>query len=184
MRVALDIDGVLANILQEIRRMWGTPRVPSAYSIEEMYPHIPVYEIQDWVHSPVSYRHLIPVPGAQAGVAALMNKHDVILVTSRPVFTTRETEAWLARNKFPPTLRVVYTTAHYKDLIASLEGVHMFVEDRLDTANRLAEVCTCYLFDWPYNKGPSRAIRVSGWEELIGIITREEHGEHATEVRL
>ena len=53
--------------------------------------------------------------------------------------------------------------------MAKQGGISFFIEDELEKAKKLAQICDIvFLFDQPYNQEdlPDNIIRVSSWEQL------------------
>lgn len=168
MRVAIDIDGCCANLLDGAIEMWGEPRVPYSYSLEEMFPMVPTIDIINWVSSPSTYRHLAPINQAAESLSLLKkDKIKITYVTSRPFNIRIETAIWLERNSFP-NAEIIHT----QDKANQVRGWDVAVEDSLSTALKMSKVCnTVVLMDWPYNQGAcDSVVRVSDWEEIIGVI--------------
>jgi len=162
MRIAIDIDGVVANLLKEAIRTWGAPRVPYAYSLEEMYPMVPAEEIDKWISEPLTYRHLEPIDGAKASIDALsVSGWRVFFVTHRPLTTAVETRCWLDAYGFR-------WPVYHTDKIRFITHCDVAVEDCLSLAIKLSQERRTYLMDWPYNSGPcGDAIRVFSWNDII-----------------
>lgn len=162
MRIAIDIDGVIANLLKEAIRTWGAPRVPYAYSLEEMFPMVPAKEIDKWIQEPLTYRHLEPIDGAKEAVDALSGSGwRVFYVTHRPLTTKVETLTWLRSYGFDAPVR-------HTDKVDFVQGFDVAVEDCLSIAIQLSGICKTYLMDWSYNSGPcGDAVRVHSWGEIL-----------------
>lgn len=166
MLIAVDIDGVCADLLEEAIRTWGTPLVPYAYSLEEMFPMVPEREIEKWVSSPLTYQNLSPIEQAKESLVSLKKSGwHIVYATYRPFYI--ETNTWLNANGFPAA-----DIVHATDKRDCVEECDVVVEDNLDTAVSLTEVCdNVFLVDWPYNQGPTEdAIRVRGWKDILEML--------------
>jgi len=168
MKIAVDIDGCCANLLDEAIKTWGKPRVPYSYSLEEMFPMVPEPEIIKWVENPLTYRCLEPVQYAKETLFSLAGSGwEITYLTFRPLDVQIETAIWLDANDFPDA-DVVCAEDKAKQLMNDPHDA--VVEDSLKTALSLTEVCdNVYLIDWPYNRGAcDDVIRVKGWKDILG----------------
>jgi len=174
--LACDIDGCVADFYQRVIEYWGEPRIPQAYSLEEMYPYISDEQIEDFVISPNAYVDLNPVEGALKAITDL-RKYGwrIQFITKRPALLAVETDDWLYDNGFIsigyeiPLLFVENKTAPFES------GVYgAMVEDNLEQARGIAELCPrVFLLDMPYNDGfCGKAVRVEEWQQIVDVLTR------------
>jgi len=101
----------------------------------------------------------------------------------------RITEEWLARHDFHYDKLIIekgniHTTAplkkirtHNRFVISSKKQIRVFVEDDIEKAHKLANICDLvFLIDQPYNQFegdlPMNVLRVSTWDELYDTIKR------------
>jgi len=168
-RIACDIDGVVANFLAGAVEYWGEPQIPVAYSLEEMFPHIPEEDLGTWVDLPSTYVDLPLVDGAREGISRLREAYSITFVTSRPEFVEDATVEWLEKQGL---LGLRLIVAWDKAAVIEQYGFSVAIEDDLEMARRLAQFCPrVFLLNWPYNSGPcGRAMRVNDWEEIVTIL--------------
>lgn len=87
------------------------------------------------------------------------------VVTDRMMKMWGVTYTWLMKNGFVWE-HMYLCPANRKPIYAKAEKISVFIEDRLDTALALADICdTMYLMDKSYNQGelPKNVIRVFGF---------------------
>jgi uncharacterized HAD superfamily protein len=174
--LACDIDGCVANFYERVIESWGNPRIPQAYSLEEMYPHISDEQIEDFIISPDAYTDLNPVEGALEAIISLReNDWRIQFITKRPEHLELETDDWLYDHGFIdigydlPLLFVEDKLWQFKD------GKYgAMVEDNLAQARGIARLCPrVFLLDMPYNNGPTgKAVRVEEWQEIVDELVR------------
>ena len=172
-RIALDIDGVVADILTGINGRFGEAQNPSEYRMEQMYPSVPEEDIVAFVSDPITYLRLEPIEGAREGFRALCAAgHQPVYITHRPVSSTDVTDLWLASHEM--SAPVFY--ADDKALYCQTLGVEVAVDDSYDIAVSLSHSCKyVLLYNQVYNKGPNNGfVRVHSWEALVTWVT----GQH------
>ena len=115
-------------------------------------------------------RYAPPIDGAINGLSTL-SKHEIWLVTSRPIITQDLTLSWLYDNG-----------VHYDQIVFNRRGdklavgpkFDVFVEDFLDETKILAEAgIFTILFDQPWNKAselPTNCKRAYNWDDVLGMI--------------
>jgi len=168
-RIAVDIDGVVADILSTAIEYFGEPRQKGTYSFFEMFPMVPENEINQWLYLPSTYKRMPVIEGAREGILALEEMGwDVFYVTSRPSCASAATRGWLYRND----LAVEHCPIHSVDKVGTCKrkGLLTSVEDNLALARNLKkEACSqVFLINHEYNAGATGGvIRVKGWCDLI-----------------
>ncbi|MFC1995382.1 hypothetical protein ACFLVM_00680 [Chloroflexota bacterium] len=120
------------------------------------------------------FRHAPAINGAIEGLSAI-SKHEIWLVTSRPLSTQDLTLSWLRDNK-----------VHYDHIVFNRRGdklsvgpkFDVFVEDFVDEACTIAEAgIFTLLFNQPWNNTsilPKNCKRVPDWSALLLEINRLE----------
>jgi hypothetical protein len=186
-KLMVDIDGCVANFWEGVIGYFGPPDVMGAYSLEEAYPMISQDKLDYWLGLPTTYSKLRPVEGARKGISRLVEAGwDAHYVTARPSHLYIDTLGWLEEYGFLPKYtddssygRNLAHVIHNGSKLITFKvhgGFAAVVEDNLSNAQELAEVCELvFLYDWPYNSGPTRgAIRVANWDEIVERLLREE----------
>ncbi|MFC1914890.1 hypothetical protein ACFLWK_01390 [Chloroflexota bacterium] len=115
-------------------------------------------------------RYAPPIDGAINGLSAL-NKHEIWLVTSRPISTQELTLSWLHDN------RVNYDQIVFNrrgDKLSVGPTFNVFVEDFLDEATTIAKAgIFTVLFDQPWNQSstlPANCKRTYNWDGVLQLI--------------
>jgi len=162
--IGLDLDGVVCDLLGAARRAFGEPACPQAYSFEEMYPHVSDDILASFFHHQATYARMRPIPGATESIAKLLALGTkIVYVTSRPAYLYQPSSEWLRVYGIQAPLRTVLS----KEVEVRRLGIDIFVDDNPDVLAKLD--CATYLFSQPYNLfRASKAIRVTGWAELLG----------------
>lgn len=175
MRVAIDVDGVLADqvpgLLQRIEQRYGVK-----WSIEDITAYnIPVTEdvhigmiAVDALHNDPSYALSMPlIPGALEGMRQLIAKHYTIIVTDRPPESDVESVVWLDKMQVPYH---EYINTHdvgkwTLDVAALVDDYHQNIQ-WFERTGRLA-----ILFTRPWNRDFfNLGVRAHNWEEVVRII--------------
>lgn len=123
---------------------------------------------------------LQPIAGAIEGISDFARRGTVTIITARPLL--QPVVDWLERYLQPQacrSLRVVATGDH-DDKLRHIRhfGLRYFIDDRAETCLRLArEEIVPFVFTQPWNAVADGLQRVSGWEEIRGLLDRgEEQG--------
>ena len=115
-------------------------------------------------------RHAPPIKGAIEGLSAL-SKHEIWLVTSRPMSTQSLTLSWLHDYK-----------VNYDHIVFDRRGdklsvgptFDLFVEDFIEEAYAIAEAgIFTILFDQPWNQAsklPANCKRAHNWDGVLQLI--------------
>jgi len=200
MRIALDIDGVLADLTGAVVR-----RVNDRYGLylraQDIVKYRFINNLTDgdfrkraagFIKSLDLFDHLEPIPGAAQAVALLQDEgHEVYALTARsgdgfscntPAQVRIQTMKWLAREGMAVN-GLVFTPKKNKPAAAKTCAV--FVDDHLPTviaAARANKGQRALLFDQPWNqddKLPENVERVKGWDEIVAIIRERAEPENA-----
>ena len=119
-------------------------------------------------------RHAAPIKGAIEGLSTL-SKHEIWLVTSRPVSTQTLTLSWLQENK------VKYDHIEFDrrgDKVSVGPKFDVFVEDFVEEVYAIAKAgILTILFNQPWNNPaslPKNCKRVYDWDGLLLLINNLE----------
>jgi len=182
-KIGIDLDGVLSNnvgqIIIEAKRLFNidiTPKQITEFALENCTPLTTDQVIQMFNDSTV-FKDMIPIEGAIEATRKLLHAktdyfnyiYHVDVVTDRPLQFYELTNEWLLKNGFHWN-GTYLVKAKDKPLFVKDKGIEIFIEDRYETAIKLAEVCkTVYLFDRTYNQGelPENVIRINNWNEIL-----------------
>lgn len=191
-RFGIDVDSVVADtlgdMLARINNQFGlslSPEDVTSYYIDQWLKDLPDLAVlrDAWIWDEAFYRDLPPIPGAQAGVARLVEEGECFFITARPPELHPVTREWLDRHGFPAEVPL-FCEEHKAPLAISL-GLTHFVEDSPSQATALARAgLTVYLIDYGWNRhipeGPwglaadggerdrlGEVVRVKGWSDII-----------------
>jgi len=175
MRIAIDIDGVLADqvpgLLQRVWQQYGV-RWSSEDINEYNIPvtkgvHIGMIAV-DALRNDPDYALSMPlIPGALEAMQCLVTKHYVIIVTDRPPKSDVESVLWLDKMQVPYH---EYINTHdvgkwSLDVDALVDDYHRNIQ-WFERTGRLA-----ILFTRPWNRDFfNLGVRAHNWEEVVKII--------------
>ncbi|KAK9846065.1 hypothetical protein WJX84_005117 [Apatococcus fuscideae] len=193
MRVAVDVDEVLARFLPSLNRFvrerYGIVYAISDYSVYEFHKiwRCDQDTARNIVHEFFNSRHFThgirPIPGAYHSLQRLRHSCDLVVVTSRQNAIQDATRAWLDQH-FPQTFRDVFFGNHFakegasrsKSEICREVGASVLVDDNPGYAVDCAAAgLQVLLYDWrlsyPWNR-PCAALdhphihRVADWDAV------------------
>jgi len=126
--------------------------------------------IWDQIFSSDLLRHAPPITGAIEGLSAL-SRHEIWLVTSRPMSTQSLTLSWLHDNKVSYD-HIVFDRRG--DKLAVGPTFNVFIEDFTEEAYTIADAgIFTILFDQPWNHTsilPKNCKRVYDWNTILLLI--------------
>ncbi len=173
MIVGVDIDNVIADTEKEVRRVLENDRGVSLvredfrhYAIENM-PELSKDDLEyvlDRFRDGSIFLNVTVIVGARETLERLMQKHKVILVTSRPPSVEAYTRKWLEKNCVP--FHELHFTPESK-----VNGIpyDLFIEDQDNFACEIAESGSyVLLYDAPWNQHVSHDSmeRVFSWDDI------------------
>lgn len=191
MKIGIDMDSVLAEIMQ--------PMVD--FHNERYHTHLTLADHTDydlskvWKCDPAEvlpriyeyyessfFDGVLPVTGADKGIAYLAAKYDLYLITSRPHLVEDKTNRWIGRY-FPGKFRKLLHTnqvshAHEKrkkkSEVCREEGIGVMIDDAIDYAVDCAQAgIQVYLFSANWNRkypAHKNIRKVGGWDEIISLL--------------
>ena len=124
-----------------------------------------------------------PMLDAKAGLAAIKEHRDMVLITSRNSRVQWLVDRWLARNGMSEAFDAVYTNSlglaspDFKWHVASKLGIQEFIDDDGRVTDLLAKkgLRHVYLRDWPRNRGydyPEAVVRVQSLIDVAEDLAR------------
>ena len=178
-KIGVDIDGVVLNILDPCT--------------ENMKVISPEFEPEDWkryylrnffqpdgedADAAIANEWLVGnlyeeqklVPYAIESLRVLAKKYKVYFVTNRDNSLKTMLATFDSFARFSIPYETIFFAADKPKVIKRLQPL-FFIEDNLETSLKIAEVCQCFLFDYPYNRHVQehqqngRIIRVGSFEE-------------------
>jgi uncharacterized HAD superfamily protein len=161
MKLGIDLDGVIALIdapilegFQQRGKCLGkTTRDITYYSWDHSFPEVTQEELTEILLQP---GFLQTLPHCDVLVPCLRRLaeqgHELHFVTARkgPSERQEETRAWLLQHALP-LQNLTFCEANDKHVYAKDHGLDLFVEDRFDTANQIAQLVPVLLVEAPYN---------------------------------
>lgn len=196
MKIALDIDGVLANIMPELNDFYNR-KFGTSFRVEEYKYHDlektwggtkeeAIEVVEEFYQSP-SFLNIGPVPLSQKSIHSLSIRHFLFSVTARPKSIEPKTLTFL-KNNFQEKIQKVFHTGQYINSAGSInkfdicasEKAELLVEDCLETAIDCANRgLKTFLLDKYHNQLngnyseeelPATLVRVKNWSEIVEIL--------------
>lgn len=136
-------------------------------------------------HDEYKVEEFLPLKDAIPSLNELLKKHEVIVVTGRPLKYTSKVEDWL-KHYLKRKLEIIHAgefikgQAATKAEICEEKGITILLEDGPETALNCANSgIKVLLFDNPWNQGVvhKNITRVNGWKEAMKEIKRFEEGK-------
>lgn len=173
MIVLVDIDGPVANLLDEWLRLYNIDYddnlVPGQIKTWDMTPYVKEFcghKIYDYLDGEI-YDGVNPVPGAFDGVKKLRDMgHRVVFVTSSPEGTGDAKYTWLKRNGLLGDYKLSdnYVEAHDKSIVRG----DILVDDRIENVSNFPG--ETILWDAPYNRDVTHRFRAKNWGDVVGYV--------------
>lgn len=165
MRIGLELDGVVCDILSEAVKTFGSPQQQGAFAFDELYPLIEIDELQEWLESPGTYTNISAITNSIIGMAHLSKRHRLFIITERPAHLEEVTRSWLYQ-KLAPDVSIQF--GGEKDIEVPRLMLDVFVDSSAQSARVLSRTCRTYVMDCVYNRfGIGDAVRVKDWDHLI-----------------
>ncbi len=192
MKIAVDIDGVLADLMPFLNDFYNQ-KYGTNFKIEDYKHHDldktwgcskdeVVKIIEEFYHSP-NFLKIVPIEYSQEGILDLSKKHSLFLITSRPQYLSVQTERFI-QDFFEGQIKKIIYTGQYrlsaKDIdktgICILEKADVLVEDCFEVAMRCANQGILVFFldsFWNQVNGqenpvlPENLLRVKTWREIV-----------------
>ncbi|MCX6749486.1 MAG: hypothetical protein NTW17_01935 [Candidatus Pacearchaeota archaeon] len=187
MKIAIDIDGVLADLMPSLNDFYNQ-KYRANFKIED-YKHHDLDKtwecskedaakiIEEFYYSP-DFLRVTPIEHSQEGILNLSKKHILFLITSRPLDISAQTEKFI-QDFFEGQIEKIIYTGQYnlpaKDIdkksICILEKADVLVEDCFETAIDCANYgIKVFLLGKPWIKYPEESdnlIIVQNWQEIL-----------------
>ena len=189
MKIGVDLDEVLADFVSPLLEYHNekyktnlTEEKVHSYYFWEVWGGTrkeAIEKIQDFLTTDY-FKNIQPILGSQEGIEILSKKHELILITSRPISIRNETLTWLNKyfpNKFSEEKIYFTAKAHLQKNIKAKanicleQGIELLIEDNLDYAKEsVLNGTRVLLFDYPWNQAddlPERIKRVYSWQDIL-----------------
>lgn len=190
MKIAIDIDDVLANFLPTLLDFHNT-----TYKTNYEKEHFKTFHLwETWggtreeaidkvfhFYETEEFKNIAVIEGAKDAVKLLKQNHELIVVTARPEDLRSKTEEWISTH-FPGLFSDIHIANRFsksgpqttKALLCEKHGADMLIDDSLDYALEcVAPHRKILLFDNPWNQHPELPTgihRVRSWEEIQKMI--------------
>jgi len=118
-----------------------------------------------------------PIKGCQEGIEYLKGKHNLVVITSRPLVIEKKTKSWIEKY-FPKVFTGIHHTNSFskqgkkrlKSEVCEDLGVEAMIEDSLEFAKDcLKAQVKVFLYDQPWNQSkrlPKDITRFYHWKEI------------------
>lgn len=185
-KIAFDVDGVLCDFntefLYRVNEKFGLKlnanSMPTYNHVEELLGYKTANNFFEKEIKNGIFADCYPYPEAQIYLTNLLmdKKHDIHLITARGtepgIYWTgplieqvhEDTLNWLTIY-FPMFDHKKLIFARNKDEVIYKKGIELFVEDKLETADKLSTVCKSLLLSRSWNTGATKATRISSIAE-------------------
>lgn len=194
-KIGVDLDGVIADIVgSTINFLNNTHEYEVKHKLSR--EDFTSYHMHDWLDGWSSvksiklfedsrvYENSKVIPYADVGTAFLKNMGFIVeIVTARPFSLLYVTTNWLKKRNITYD-RLVFSPSDMKQNVAKDENLNYFIEDRLDTALSLRDVCEkVIILDALYNKSDDNSLfRASNWVDIMSFmfdlsIDESNHGK-------
>lgn len=175
-RVALDLDGVLADLADGLTRLaahvFGTPIISAgaqaSWGFEGVLVDAQLTAVWDMIRASRTFWSRLS-PLVTPGEVGMLHGFDVVYVTSRiGLDVVGQTATWLSGLGLPAG--PVFVTRD-KDPVLREQGLPPILEDRPRNLKRLwVAGLPVYARDWPYNRGVEGVPRVSSVAEFLHLV--------------
>lgn len=180
MKIAIDIDEVLADLLQDLldfhKEKHGHTKERSIFTGYHWEDHLPT--LGHDIFKELMNNHpmrVTPIPGAKEVVSKMK---DPIAVTARWRQYSQPTKQWI-KEHFPNIKEIHHINCEIEgrliekgDLLKQL-GCTLFIEDQLDYAKTALKLnIPVILMDAPWNQNYTHPLltRVKSWQEIAKIL--------------
>lgn len=130
----------------------------------------------------IYFKDMPLIPGAKKGVAALKEKHDLVILTGRPKRIVDITKKWLNKN-FGNAFKELYCTDYHlfndgklnKGIIIRKHKIRVLIDDFIEHGEECPSSTQVLLFNSPWNqkeKLHNNFTRVYSWPEIVRVIER------------
>jgi len=151
--VALDIDGVLADIVPSMIAEWGEPKRWDVHNAALSYG-MSEEDVVAVFGSPAFVEAMVPLAGAVEAAWELANAgYEIHYMTCRPREVAQATIAWLKKYNFPGGKIFHMLSGPEKAWMVIRGNYEFLVEDHPTTAAEVAEYKLVFIVQdeaWPY----------------------------------
>lgn len=177
MRLGIDLDGVVADFNTgwirryntEFKAEVGFDAVTTWNAIPELTHFRDMDEFWRWARDHdghTLFRHLETYPGAVQALDRLAQRHDIVIVTTKPDWAIHDTFAWIAQHRIPT--REVHISDLKWDVLCDVyldDAPHILAE--LVEHRPEATVCR---FVRPWNRAVPGCVDVGDWTQFAEVV--------------
>lgn len=169
-RIALDMDGVIADVYQQLfdldEKDFGRRRTPEEVNGKPEAAIFP--NIRKYLFEPGFFRTLQVIPGSQEVVRELYEKYDLYIVSAALEFplSPAEKQEWLEEHfSFIPWQKIVFCGS--KQIVQA----DIMIDDHFKNLDHF-HGSTGILFSQPHNllRDAGRNKRVHNWHDIAGLL--------------
>jgi 5'(3')-deoxyribonucleotidase len=189
MRLGIDLDGVVADFNRGWMKLYNeefgtdlTPDLVQRWNGIHRLTHLEsMQDFWSWargVDRPSVFRHLPTYEGALDTLRVLAERHDIVIVTTKPGWAVHDTYAWISDVRIPT--REIHVTTHKWHV-----SCDVYLEDSPYQLKALVEhrpESTVCRYVRPWNGPVDGARDVAGWEDFASVV-RELAGQGRTPLR-
>ncbi len=180
MRLAIDLDGVVANFnegwIRFYNREFGTSLEVAEVDAWDVIPSLTHFahmgEFWAWAEDldgSSLFRHLDPFPDALPALDTLVARgHEIVIVTSKPDFAVADTHAWIAEHGIPVTEVHIVERKHEVPADVYLEDA----PHQLYQLRRRRPDTVVVRFARPWNHEIPGTETVESWSEFLDLVDR------------
>jgi 5'(3')-deoxyribonucleotidase len=185
--VGVDIDGVLGEqvppVLQRMKSKGKAANATKENIIDWNFQLDDTdisKEIEEALLDPTFVLEMPVVQGSTSAMQQIYKKYHIVIVTSRPIDTEKETKDWLKKNfKFHEFINT-------RECGKNSLGLDLLIDDNLDNVKAFASSGGCaLLFSQPWNLKTDdkdlenlirarKTVRCENWDEILKSITNIE----------
>ncbi len=186
MKIGIDIDGVIANMMPTLVRFhndnYGTSLEIDNFkshdlhetwggTFEDAVSKVHKFYLSDY------FNEIAPVEGSIEALSSLRMKNELFLITARPLSIEKNTRDWIDMH-FGGMFSGMYMadaltlkSGSFKSQICNDLGIDVMIEDNIGNALECSKnVRHVFLFNTPWNQDvglPENVTRIKSWNELI-----------------
>ena len=186
MIIGTDLDDVLTDFVgglaKYLNKFYGTSFTRDdfyTFDLQEVWGGTreeAIQKVLDFYRSDF-FKNLKPFEDAQEAVNLLSQKHEMIIITSRPRFIEKETVTWVEKY-FPGNFSKIYFAKDHADINQGKEkleiceevNVDVLIDDCLEHLTKHKNNTRLFLYDAPWNRNkftPNGIERVKSWKEIV-----------------
>lgn len=185
MRLGIDIDDVIVEFVKNFLIFYGGKK-GKEYVIDNMttynfweFLEIPKQEAYDFVgyfYNTEEFENLNLIEGAKEAIILLSENHEILFITSRPIYLKEKTENFLNQHFPDITFDLIHSGDYYnqgqgKGDVCVSQKIDLHIDDHHGHTFDCAEKgVKTFLLEKPWNKNSEdheNILRVKNWGEIL-----------------